>query len=66
MAVAHGPSARPSAPAGAPLSDLVAHDARDFCEDDMVQHLEERQQTVGCCPAALRGARGSERNQSDG
>jgi hypothetical protein len=34
-------------------------DAQEFYEDDMVQQLEELQQAIGSCIAALRGARGA-------
>ncbi|MFG2573800.1 hypothetical protein [Streptomyces sp. NPDC048481] len=33
-------------------------DTQEFYEDDMVQRLEELQQAIGTCLAALRGARG--------
>lgn len=39
------------------FEELTFDDAQDFYEDDMVQRLEELQQAVGTCLAALRGER---------
>jgi hypothetical protein len=41
------------------FEELTFDDAQDFYEDDMVQRLEELQQAIGGCLAALRGARGN-------
>jgi hypothetical protein len=38
------------------FEELTFDDAQDFYEDDMVQRLEELQQAIGGCLAALRGA----------
>ncbi|MEV6836656.1 hypothetical protein AB0N17_19425 [Streptomyces sp. NPDC051133] len=38
------------------FEELTFDDAQDFYEDDMVQRLEELQQAIGTCLAALRGA----------
>ncbi|MFF6805451.1 hypothetical protein [Streptomyces sp. NPDC012616] len=38
-------------------------DAQEFYEDDMVQRLEELQQAIGSCITALRGARGTAREE---
>ncbi|WP_367325428.1 hypothetical protein [Streptomyces sp. HUAS ZL42] len=43
------------------FEDLTFDDAGDFYEDDMVQRLEELQQAIGTCLAALRDAQGSAR-----
>ncbi|MFI2436042.1 hypothetical protein [Streptomyces sp. NPDC018693] len=40
------------------FEELTFDDAQEFYEDDMVQRLEELQQAVGSCLAALRGAGG--------
>ncbi|MFD5269723.1 hypothetical protein [Streptomyces sp. NPDC058335] len=42
------------------FEELTFDDAQDFYEDDMVQQLEELQQAIGSCIAALRGARATE------
>ncbi|MEU1168738.1 hypothetical protein ABZ372_54985, partial [Streptomyces sp. NPDC005921] len=36
------------------FEELTFDDAQDFYEDDMVQQLEELQQAIGSCLAALR------------
>ncbi|MGW2744002.1 hypothetical protein [Streptomyces sp. NPDC001450] len=41
------------------FEELTFDDAQDFYEDDMVQRLEDLQQAIGTCLAALRGAHGS-------
>ncbi|MGV4983768.1 hypothetical protein ACVB8X_05710 [Streptomyces sp. NRAIS4] len=41
------------------FEELTFDDAQDFYEDDMVQRLEELQQAIGSCLAALRGAGGT-------
>ncbi|MGW1287106.1 hypothetical protein ACWD4N_26275, partial [Streptomyces sp. NPDC002586] len=38
------------------FEELTFDDAQDFYEDDMVQRLEDLQQAIGSCLAALRGA----------
>ncbi|MEU9669346.1 hypothetical protein AB0E25_27885 [Streptomyces bobili] len=42
------------------FEELTFDDAQDFYEDDMVQQLEELQQAIGSCIAALRGARATD------
>ncbi|MFI9803501.1 hypothetical protein ACIHEJ_03860 [Streptomyces sp. NPDC052301] len=42
------------------FEELTFDDAQDFYEDDMVQRLEELQQAIGTCLAALRGAGGNQ------
>lgn len=41
------------------FEELTFDDAQDFYEDDMVRRLEELQQAIGSCLAALRGAGGN-------
>ncbi|MGW3208456.1 hypothetical protein [Streptomyces sp. NPDC001135] len=48
------------------FEELTFDDAQDFYEDDMVRRLEELQQAIGGCLAALRGAGGNPGNQSHG
>ncbi|MFI6010296.1 hypothetical protein ACIBAG_16015 [Streptomyces sp. NPDC051243] len=38
------------------FEELTFDDVQEFAEDDMVQHLEELQQAIATCIAALRGA----------
>ncbi|USQ85000.1 hypothetical protein NFX46_15115 [Streptomyces phaeoluteigriseus] len=42
------------------FEELTFDDAQDFYEDDMVKQLEELQQAIGGCIAALRGARATD------
>ncbi|MEV6612662.1 hypothetical protein AB0N31_01945 [Streptomyces sp. NPDC051051] len=42
------------------FEELTFDDAQDFYEDDMVRQLEELQQAIGGCIAALRGARAAD------
>ncbi|MER6538488.1 hypothetical protein ABT215_32805 [Streptomyces sp900105755] len=41
------------------FEELTFDDAQDFYEDDMVQRLEDLQQAIGSCLAALRGTKGT-------
>ncbi|MGW7524310.1 hypothetical protein [Streptomyces sp. NPDC054783] len=41
------------------FEELTFDDAQDFYEDDMVRRLEDLQQAIGSCLAALRGAGGN-------
>ncbi|POX45013.1 hypothetical protein C3489_35160 [Streptomyces sp. Ru71] len=41
------------------FEELTFEDAEDFYEDDMVRRLEELQQAIGSCLAALRSGRGN-------